>query len=143
MLVCKVRDHYLLCPYYKSFPSSPVSHLPKGNPNNCFRASCSSLHEFKWQINGRFHTRTVKAVRWYGAMHVASSSTHLGASFSRSHLLQKTPALLSNKICPRTDGTNILPSRIVTVRSVLPCGALRPNRRIGTQLSSRIQGTPE
>ena len=76
-------------------------------------------------------------------MHVASSSTHLGALFSRPHTLQNTPALLSNKICPRTDGTNILPSRIATVCNVLPCGALKPNRRIGTQLSNMIQGILE
>lgn len=65
------------------------------------------------------------------------------SSFSRSHLLQNIPALLSNQTCPCTNRMNILPSRIATVCSVLPCGVLNVNHQIGTQLSNMIQGIPE
>ena len=140
---------YFIPPHFETLKTSQkkipltVSHLPEIQTTAFRSARTISVHELKWQINGLFHPQAVKTIMRYKTMHVASSSTHLGASLSRSHLPQNIPALLSNKICPRTDGMIILPCRIATVSNVLPCGALKPNRRIGTQLRNRVQGTPK
>ncbi|KAH8980536.1 hypothetical protein EDB92DRAFT_1953883 [Lactarius akahatsu] len=46
------------------------------SPDSCFQISYSSLsNEFKWKINGPFHSQTHYTVTGYDIMHAASSSS--------------------------------------------------------------------